>query len=187
MAKTLYDILTVEQAVAVLLCVYCNVSPSEAAQRAALFVSINYKHKEYFKMRRTIAVFLSAVAIFAVELFTNGQQAFAGECEKYKYTAPVGVSILTKEEVLARVADHTEVARNYKIYFGQDGTLVFYQNFEAWHGNWYSCGPVVVFRWFNPEHNAERLLAMQAEGQITFYALDSEYLGTYVLKEGKEF
>ena len=138
-------------------------------------------------MRRTIAVFLSAVAIFAAEFFTSGQQAFAGKCDKYKYTAPPGMSLLTAEEFLTRVADHTVVGSDYKMYFGPDGTLIYYTNFEPFPGNWYSCGPVVVLRWFNEEHNAERLFVMQNEGQLTFYALDSEYLGTYVLKKGKIF
>ena len=138
-------------------------------------------------MRRTIAVFLSAFAILAAEFFTNGQQAFAGECDKYEYTAPPGMSLLAAEEVLARVADHTVVGSDYKIYFGQDGALTYYTNFETFPGNWYSCGPFVVFRWFNDEHDTERLFVMQNEGQLTFYALDSEYIGTYVLKKGKEF
>lgn len=138
-------------------------------------------------MRRTIAVFLSAVAILAAEFFTNGQQAFAGECEKYKYTAPVGVSILTAEEFLTKVADHTVVGSDYKMYFGPDGAMTYYTNFEPFPGNWYSCGPVVVFRWFNPEHNNERLFAMPREGQLSFYSLRGRYIKTKTLWKGKIF
>ena len=138
-------------------------------------------------MRRTIAVFLLAVAFLAAEFFTNGQQAFAGTCKKYEYTAPKGVSILTEKEVLARVADHSVDAPDYKLYFGRDGTLTFYKNFEAWPGTWYSCGVVVVLEYFNAEYNRERLLAIPEEGQISFYDLRGEHRATRALKKGKIF
>ena len=138
-------------------------------------------------MRRIIAVFLSMVAILAAEFFTNGQQAFAGECRKYKFTAPAGVSILTEKEVLARVAGHTVDAPDYQLWFGRDGDLVVYINFETYLGNWYSCGVVVVLDYVSDIHDKERLLSIPEEGQISFYTLRGEHRATRALKKGKIF
>lgn len=120
--------------------------------------------------------------------FTNGQQAFAGgDCRGHESTAPSWVNPLTEREVLARVANHTVEASDYKMYFGQDGTLLYYTNFEVFPGNWYSCGVVVVFDWFNDEHDADRFLAIPQEGQLSFYNLSGRHLWTSALRQGKTF
>ena len=139
-------------------------------------------------MRRTIIGFLSFLTAFVAVGFLSTERAFAGgDCRKYEYTAPPGVSILTKDEVLARVAGHTVDAPDYQLWFGRDGALLININFEIYLGNWYSCGVVVVLDYVYDEHDKKRLLAIPEEGQISFYTLSGELRATRALKKGKIF
>ena len=138
-------------------------------------------------MRHMIIGFLVFLTAFVVVGSSGGGPAFASsDCKGHEATAPYWVNIHSREDVLAKVADHTADAASWKIYFGKDGSLVYHEYFDSWGGNWYSCGAVVVFDWDNDDHDVDRFLTVGG-GQISFYNLDGQHLETIALKKGKTF